>query len=253
MNKLKNISYFYILALCLLSGNAIAEEKIKPFTAKYDVYRNGLLIARTTRILSNNKDLYEFKSSTILAGLATLFLDIKLQEESTLQLQQGNFYLQNYQYNKVDKKNNEKFSIQYKVKKNNLYHSLTRQSHAVKKQQYDILSFVIGIMSDFIKNEPHKHYTILEKNKVRDYLFQISGKALFTYQGKDLITHVLQQVKLPSRHQFTFWCAEQFQYLPVRINKTETDGDEILMKLTHYNGQAIELSSQLDESTDEES
>jgi Protein of unknown function (DUF3108) len=252
MRKLKNLTYFYILTLWIISGNSIANTEIKPFTAKYDVYRNGLLIARTVRVLSNNKDVYEFKSSTTLAGLAALFLSINIQEKSTLLLQQGGFYLHNYQYLKTDKNNSEKFSIQYNAKKNNLYHSLTRQSHTLKKQQYDTLSFVIGIMSDFIKNEPHKHYIILEKNKVRDYLLQVSGNTLFTYQGKELPTRILEQVKLPSRHQFTFWCAEKFQYLPVRIKKTEIDGDEILMKLTHYNGQAIELSSQLDEITDEE-
>lgn len=109
MKKLKNFSYFYILAFCILSTNAIAKSSIQPFTAKYDVYRNGLLIARTARVLSNNKDTYEFKSSTTLAGIATLFLDINIQEKSTLQLQQGDFYLQNYQYYKMDKKITKNF------------------------------------------------------------------------------------------------------------------------------------------------
>lgn len=244
---IKKITYFCTVVLIIISGNTLASTKIKPFTAQYDVYRNGLLIAHTVRALSNKKDVYEFKSSTELRGLASVFLSIKLQEESTLLLQQGNFYLRNYQYNKKEKNKNESISIKYNSKKNNLYHSLTQQSHTIKKQQYDILSFSIGIMSDFMKNEPHKHYTILEKNKVRDYLLQISGKTHFTYQGKELEAFKLEQVKLPSRDQFTFWCAEKLQYLPIRIRKTETDGDEILMKLTHYNGQAIELSTPLDD------
>lgn len=249
---IRNFTFFYLVILLSISGNTIASTKIKPFTAQYDVYRNGLLIAHTVRALSNKKDVYEFKSSTQLRGLASLFLSIELQEESTLLLRQGNFYLRSYQYNKKEKKKNESFSIKYNSEKNNLYHSLTQQFHAIKKQQYDILSFSIGIMSDFMKNEPHKHYTILEKNKVRDYLLQISSKTPFTYQGEELQSIKLEQVKSPSRDQFTFWCAEKLQYLPIRIRKTETDGDEILMKLTHYNGQDIELSTPLDDDVTDE-
>ena len=247
----RRLKFFYVVIFLTIITNSIAAATIKPFTAKYDVYRNGLLIARSARTFSNNKNTYEFKSSTTLAGIASVFLDINVQEKSTLLFKQDEFYLQNYQYNKNEKNKNEKFTIRYSAKKNNLYHSLTKQSHTEKKQQYDILSFSIGIMSDLMKSELHKHYTILEKNKVRDYLFQTLDKTPFTYQGKVLQAFTLEQVKMPSRDQFTFWCAEKLQYLPIRIKKTETDGDVILMKLTHYNGRDIELSTQLDDEPDE--
>ena len=248
---IRNFTYFCITILCSISINAVANTKIAPFTAKYDVYRNGLLVARSVRTLTNNKNRYEFKSSTELAGLASVFLSINIEEKSTLLFQGEDFYLRKYLYNKIEKKKNEEFSIKYNDKKNNLYHSLTKQSHSIKKQQYDILSISIGIMSDFIRSEPHKHYTILEKNKVRDYLLQVLEKTPFTYEGENIQAIKLEQVKLPSRHQFTFWCAEKLQYLPIRIQKTEADGDKIIMKLTHYNGKAIELSTQLDDDTDE--
>lgn len=249
--QVRKLKYFYGIIFLTIITNSVAAATIKPFTAKYDVYRNGLLIARSARILSNNKNTYELKSSTTLAGIASVFLDINVQEKSTLLFKQDEFYLQNYQYNKNEKNKNEKFTIRYSPKKNNLYHSLTQQSHTVKKQQFDTLSFIIGIMYDFARKEPHKHYTILEKNKVRDYLLQIAGNTKFTYEKKELVTIKLEQVKSPSQHQFTFWCAEKFQYLPIRIKKTEADGDEILMKLTHYNGRDIELSTQLDDEPDE--
>lgn len=40
-------------------------------------------------------------------------------------------------------------------------------------------------------------------------------------------------------YRFTFWCAKQLNYLPIKIVKTEQDGDIVQLSLKQYNKKAF--------------
>lgn len=234
------------LTVLLFPGLSFSQLSIAPFTAEYDVFRNGLLVGHTVRKLSKDGQTYEFTSATKTVGLAALLLSVKIQEKSILKLENNHFYLREYQYSKTDKKT-EKFTIRYQPEDNTFYHSQIKKTLPAHKKTYDMLSFVLGIMSDISMNTRHLHYLILESNKTRDYLLKITKNPVFISQGKKISTQKLEQVKLPGRDQFIFWCAGDFDYLPVKILKIENDGDEILMQLTSYNNNPIQFNSSTEE------
>ena len=53
-----------------------------------------------------------------------------------------------------------------------------------------------------------------------------------------------------TKTRFTLWCAENMGFLPIRIRKINYKGKVVLLNLTHFNQQAIDLI--LDEDEDED-
>ena len=52
-------------------------------------------------------------------------------------------------------------------------------------------------------------------------------------------------------YRFTFWCAKQLQYLPIKIRKIEQDGDVILLKLRRLDKLKFQLYDQTQANNEE--
>lgn len=85
-------------------------------------------------------------------------------------------------------------------------------------------------------------YTIAEKDKLKTYSIKFIQKENLATNNSSVPTLKMEHYNPQTKQRFTFWCAENMGFLPIRIRKINRKGKEILLNLTQFNQKKIYLS-----------
>lgn len=235
LSKLLLTSCFYFLLTSLSSA-----AKINNFSADYDLYHSGLFVGQSKRVLHSTNTLSTFTSVSKTAGIAAWFFDIDITEISQLQLKKNQLSFLSYRYDEKDKDKHKT----YELKLNNtqqFYNSHTKKYYPVTSNLHDTLGFSVAIMQDLKAGKRELIYQIAEKDNLKTYILKyIKTEKLPSAQG-EINTLKMEHFDPQSKYRFTFWCAEEMNFLPVRISNIKQNGDEILLNLTHYNQKPVNM------------
>ena len=229
---------FSLYFLIPLTSNA---KVVKDFTAEYALYHNQLFVGESKRQFVNKNNALTFSSFTETAGLAALFIDIKINEVSTLQFKNNQLNFLSYQYNEKNKNKNETYQLSL-VKNQQFYNSYTKQTYPTAKNLQDTLGFTLAIMQDLQAGKRDIKYTIAEKDNLKTYRLKFLKKENLSTADGNIATYKMEHYDPETKHRFTFWCAEDMGFVPVRIRKINHKGDEDVFNLTRFNKQKIYLN-----------
>lgn len=229
---------FSLYFLIPLTSNA---KVVKDFTVEYALYHNQLFVGESKRQFVNANNTLSFSSFTETAGLVALFVDIKINELSTLQFKDNQLNFLSYKYNEKNKNKNETYQLNL-IKDQQFYNSYTKQSYPAAKNLHDTLGFTVAIMQDLQAGKRDIKYTIAEKDDLKSYRLKfIQKEDLATSEGH-ITTYKMEHYDPVTKRRFTFWCAENMDFIPVRIRKINHKGDEDVFNLTRFNKQKIYLN-----------
>ena len=235
LTKLLITSCFYFLLTPVSSA-----AKINDFSANYDLYHNELFVGQSQRVLQTTNTLSTLTSVSKTAGIAAWFFDIDITEISQLQLKNDQLRFLSYRYDEKDKDKHKT----YELKLNNaqqFYNSHTKKHYPVTSNLHDTLGFSVAIMQDLKAGKRELIYQIAEKDHLKPYILKyIKTENLPSAEG-EIKTLKMEHFDPQSRHRFTFWCAEEMNFLPVRIRNIKQNGDEILLNLTHFNQKPVNI------------
>lgn len=235
---------FSLYFLIPLTSNAKA---VKDFTAEYALYHNQLFVGESKRQFVNSNNALTFSAFTETAGLAALFIDIKINEVSTLQFKNNQLNFVSYQYNEKNKDKKETYQLTL-AKNQKFYNSYTKQYYPAKKNLQDTLGFTVAIMQDLQAGKRDIKYTIAEKDNLKSYRLKFIKKENISTSDGYISTLKMEHYNPVTKHRFTFWCAETMDFIPLRIRKINHKGDEDIFNLTMFNKQKI--YSNLENETD---
>jgi len=236
--------YFITLFFYLTLQSVTLSAPLKDFTASYDLYHNNFYVGQSTRKLVTENKLLTFTSISKTAGLAALFFDVTLTETSKLRFK--NNHLQFFSYHYHEKKSDGTEGYELRLDKNNtFYNSHEKKHYPVAKNLHDTLGFTVAIMYDMQKGKREIKYTIAEKDNLKTYTLKFIKKENLITDNGAISTLKMEHYNPQTKHRFTFWCAEDMDYLPVRIRNINHKGDENLLNLTKFNQKKIYL--ELDE------
>ena len=235
------LSFILLLFAPLLSAHA--NPLFEGYTAEYDVIRNDLHLGVTKRqLIKRDANNLEFLSRTEPEGLVALLVSDVFVERSMIRLDQSGIRPLEYYYQQSGGKTEKTFKAEFDWDKHQLHRSTSNESNALPDNAQDLLSFQLAIIYGLDKGQRHFDFNIVDHKRIQEHRLDYSGmKRLPGSQGE---LSVLRLDHKDSRNEdhFTFWCAEKFHYLPVRIQKVEHDGDVVLLKLRRFNGLRIDLS-----------
>ena len=237
----------YLIAITfyfLLHSLTIAAP-LKDFTAIYNLYHNKMYVGQSTRNLATKNKLLTFTSVAKTGGIAAWFFNITIRETSQIRFENNRLNFVSYHYD--EKKNDKNKSYQIRLDTSGkLYNSYTKKHYPVVKNLHDILGFTAAIMLELQAGKREIKYTIAEKKKLKTYTLKfIKNENLATKKGS-ISTLKMEHYDPQTNRRFTFWCAEDMDFLPIRILNINEKGDENLLNLTHINQQAIFLPLPLD-------
>lgn len=246
----------FIFIVAFFSITSIQAAPVENFSAKYDVYLNGLYIAQTTRKLTSDKNEIIFTAFTETAGLASWFFSVTIDETSKSILKNNNISFFSYDYveKNGDPDNNYNLKLINKNTSKNeppqFYNSYKKQNYPATKNLRDTLGFIITIMDDLKRGERELEYAIAEKDNLKNYHLKFIKEEKLTTNNGPLLTLKMEHYDPKTKFRFTFWCAESMNFLPVRIRNIKPNGDEILLNLSQYNLKEIYLDLDDDDEDD---
>ncbi len=214
---------------------------IKDFTASYDLYHNEFYIGQSTRRLKTKNKFLTFTSTAETAGIAAWFFNITITETSKLRFKNKRLNFFSYQYNEKNNDKNEGYQLRLD-KSHQFYNSHTKQLYPAAKNLHDTLGFTVAIMLDLQAGKREITYTIAEKDNLKTYTLKFIKKEKLITNTGEISTLKMEHYNPQTKHRFTFWCAENMGFLPVRIRNINHKGDENLLNLTHFNQQSIYLN-----------
>lgn len=241
--------FISVIFTILLMQPLVFASTIKDFTANYAVYQNGFFLGNSQRRLNRPNNIYNLSSITESAGIAAWFFKVKIVETSKLRLKDNKLFFYSYSYDEKQKNKHDKHSLSLS-KSNKLYNSFTKQYYPLSNNLHDGLGFTLAIMHD-LKNGIRKlKYTIAEKEHLKSYFIKFISEENISTDDGDVKTLKMEHYDAKTKSRFTFWCAEKYDFLPIRINNIKQNGDEITLNLTRYNNKDVYLYLDEDNETD---
>lgn len=245
--KKSYMRYLITISLYFLLQNIVFASQLKDFTASYNLYHNEFFVGTSTRTLSTENKSVTFLSTAETAGVAAWFFNITITETSKLQFKNKRLHFISYSYNEKNGDDNEGYQLHLE-QPDKLYNSYTKESYPAVKNLHDTLGFTVAFMQEMQAGKREIEYTIAEKDSLKIYTLKFIKKEKLKTEKGEISTLKMEHYDPQTKYRFTFWCAENMGFLPIRIRNINPKGDENLLNLTHFNQKAVQLSMETEES-----
>lgn len=235
MNKLKSSIAAVLLAL-LPALPALAAAMPAPYTARYEVLRNGERLGQATvsfRALADGRA--EFSSSTVgsegLAGLTSATID----ERSLLRWRDGAPETVRWNYRqKVAWKTRERgLEVDAGARRMEHHDKDKRWSLAYQPGVLDRSAITIALMQDLAGGRSGElRYLVPDKDELKYWLFRTgASERLDTRLGVQTGVRVERIRDAGDGRATTLWLARDRNYVPLRILQKEANGETIDMRI----------------------
>lgn len=235
--------------LILQVNSALANPLFAGFTADYEVSKNGIVLGVSHRqlIARDQGKKLDYASTTIPTGIIALFVSDRFMEHSTMQVKATEILPQQYEYQRTGGKKETTFQARFDWRKKHIFMSSQTEPQALLPDTQDLLSFQIALMQGLARGLRQFKFQIVDHKRIQlQELDYTQSSVMETSLGR-LDVLQLNHHAAQSNYRFTFWCAKQLFFLPIKITKTEQDGDIVQLKLQRFNKKAFYLQDQSNE------
>ncbi len=214
-----------IMLLVAVIFGAIANDAPGPFVAIYALSQGSVSFGTMERRFELNADgAYRFVSRMNTSGVVALIRSDKITESSSGQLRDGHFEPDNYSYHNSHGDKHHALRFDYHT------HMVTRSDQvdgwraAMPNAVLDKLVYQMQMMLDLATQPSNLHYTIADKNKLKDYLFDNRGREDVETDAGRYSTIRLERGASDNDRRSVVWCAEALHWLPVKVEYRDKDG-----------------------------
>lgn len=256
MNKPAHTWLSLLLIVFLNSSLAYAAPFPDQFSATYAVKKAGVTIAETRRVLSrdnrhNNKHKnshenvqYLFESITRPSGIAKLFTSGQVVERSHWQFFQNQPRPLKYTFFNNGGKKKRNVKLDFDWRKNRVINTINGEPWLMPLElgTSDKLLYQLRIMQDLPTIATSLRYPVADGGKLKYYEIEILGQERIRTPLGVFTTLRLRHIK--GKRTTTMWCAQELQYLPVRIEQRKGNNSPVTAVLTAVKGFSNKLLTQ---------
>jgi hypothetical protein len=231
LKKLKTLA----IALVLLPALAAAAMP-RPYTAHYEVRRNGERLGEATVALkSAGDDRAEFSSSTAgtegLAGLA----GVSVEERSVMRWHEGKPETVSWDYRQKAAWKTRERSLRVDAGGRRI-ESRDRDDHYAPPYRPGVLdrnAVTVALMQDLAAGrEGELRYLVPDKDEIGTWVFRTgASERMDTPMGAQRAVRVERIRETAGGRSTTLWLAQDRNYVPLRILQKEPDGETIDMRI----------------------
>lgn len=215
---------------------APASFKLKPYTATYQVFRNGSALGNATvKLSAAGNSRWELSSDTTGTGIAAI-AGVEIFERSVLRWNDGRPETIDYSFNQKTGFKNKQRSIRVNPQ-GKIIDSRDREKTYTLKYQAGVLdrhAVTVAIMQDLAMGKSGDFlYQVADREQLQTHLYRVIGnEKMQTALGSLNSTKVQRIRQTPNGRITTLWLGVDRQFVPLRIEQKESDGDVIEMRIT---------------------
>ena len=230
------IPAFAGVTIFLLVGTAFAAATptIPLYHATYSVGRNDLRIGNAQFSLTKSQNgIYTYESVTQAAGLAALFLSDVITEISHFTVADGRLQPLLYSYEHTGSDHDRSQSIRFEWNRDIAYIVDGNKHHTVpiEKGTYDRALAQLALSIDMAAGHLRETYNVLDHGTLHRYSMQRARKAQLHTPAGTYDTVEIARDDAKKGRVTTFWLAPKLDYLPVKMQQTESGKATITLVL----------------------
>ncbi|MCK5918749.1 MAG: DUF3108 domain-containing protein [Cocleimonas sp.] len=231
MNIFKKITFSFGAAVLLLGQSVYAMPNA--LNANYSVYKGSMNLGDMNLSLQYSGNQFHYYKNTKAKGLAALISNAKIIEKVDGSFSGNNIKPLTYYFLQSTRKNsrveNTRFSGNiaqgtYKDKKFNL---------KLPAGTVDRASLELVLANDMMSNKPRLTYNVMERGKLKKYIFARQGQEKLTTPNGVYMTTKVKVVRTGNKRSTMFWLAKKLDYMPVKIVHREKN-DVITTVIKNY-------------------
>jgi len=227
-----------IMAALLLCSAVQAQDnpiEIPVYQASYSVGLGSITAGNAQFTLKRNADgTYTYQSLTKSTGLAALFFNDVVTENSHFRVTDGKLQSLSYSYDHSRNGKDEKQDIQFDWAKGVAHtdEDGKQQTLPIKTGIYDRLLAQLAISMDLQAGKDVEDYPALYHNEINVYHMLLQDNTDLKTPAGTYETVVIARRDPHNDRAITFWLAPKLDYLPVQMEQTEPDKSTISLVLT---------------------
>ena len=226
-----------LTALLLLCNSALSAGFSTPYTASYAVSNNGTQAGTMTRSLKANPDgTYVLESNlTATEGLMAL-IGIKVLERSIWVLKGDTIQPLDYLYQQSGLRS-RKISMQFDWGHKLIHAKVKGESRELEAVpgMFDNLLYQVAISRDLKAGKKTLDYVVAENGKIKQYHIERTGQEKLETPLGTLDTIKVEKHNPGNKRMTTLWCAPSLNYLPVRMDHIEKNGEQTSAVIQSFN------------------
>lgn len=213
-----------------------ATYKPKAYTATYQVFRNGSALGNATvKLSATGNGRWELASNTIGTGIAAI-AGVEIFERSVLRWNDGRPETIDYSFNQKTGFKNRQRSIRVNPQASTI-ESLDREKSYTLKYQAGVLdrhAVTVAVMQDLAQGKSGDLlYSVADRDELQTHLYRVVGKEKMQTTLGVLNAAKVQRIRETANGRVTtLWLGTDKQFVPIRIEQKEADGDVIEMRIT---------------------
>ena len=220
--KLVSLSLFVLAQMFSSSAMSLPKES----SAVFDVSRNGASVGYAEHSLIYLGQTYEYTKATQSTGLAHLLTKASILEKVSGKFSGEKLMPVSYSFNQKTRKKTVTEEARFAGNRVSGMYKGNPYALDAPANFVDRATLEIAVARDLALNVPTLQYNVMERGKIKKYLFtRVGNEQLQTNAGVFNTTKVLVQRADKSR-KTTYWMAKELTYLPVKMIH-EDDGDVI--------------------------
>lgn len=228
---------FLIAATLVLAPVAAIAALPAPYTANYEVRRNGDVLGSATvsfRQLPNGR--YELKSSTVGSeGLAAI-AGVSVDERSIIRLAGGQPETVAYNYRQKMAWKTRERSMQVNAAGNSIASTDKDKSFSppYRAGVLDRNAITVALMADVAAGKPGDlEYLVPSHNDIETHVYRsANSEQIQTKLGAQRVIRVERIRESSNGRTTTLWLGQDRNFIPLRMLQKEPDGETIEMRIT---------------------
>ena len=227
--------YLLAFASILLPAFASAERALTPHVAEYKI-KVSILSGKLNTEVKQTENGYSARSVLRAAGIASWFVRGDVIESSEFAIVEDGVRPLNY--HSVDKisKEDKYMDFVFDWERNQVTGKIDNEDFVLELQEraHDRVSLQYELMLDLLNDSRIIEYSLLDDDEVKSlHVTYVGTEEVKVPYGK-FNTIKIQHRKENSNRVTTLWCAEELDYLPVKIEQHRDDKLAVRAVLSKY-------------------
>lgn len=218
----------------------------QPFTARYELLRNGRVLGEARMSLSRGSDgTWRFETGTRgTRGLASL-AGVELSERSTFRWRGLIPELVEYDYRQSVAMRRRERSLRVDAASNAI---ISRQDDSVWELRFeegvvDRHAVALGIVAAVAAGRADLSFRVADRDDVESQRYRVAGRERVSVRAGDFDAILIERIREKPGRDTDTWLAPELGHLAVRIRHREADGETLEMRLVSHDLGAARASA----------